>query len=501
MASTGEFNVVIGIDITERIAASRALKDAKDAAEAASRAKSAFLANMSHELRTPLNSIIGFSDVLHGEAGLSKDQKDILAIIHKSGDHLLGLINDVLEIAKIEAGGVTLESAPFDINRLILDVTDMLRLRAQEKGLQLQIDRSSGFPRYIVADEAKLRQILINLISNAIKATVQGGVLLRLGFKRNHAGHLLIEVADTGCGISPQDQARILEPFVQLGKEGAQQGTGLGLAIIRQFVELMGGSLALTSAVGQGSTFRVDIPVRLARPEEIPPAASQARGEVTGLAPGQPACRVLVAEDQFENRLLLLRLLEHAGFEVRLAENGAEAVEQFQTWHPHFVWMDKRMPVMDGVEAARHIRALAGGEAVKIAAVTAFTFREEDEELMAAGFDAIVHKPYRPEQIFECMEHLSGLRFERAQAAEAPPHLPALSRGAMAALPEPLREELAQALVILDRERLLEIIERVTQTDPELGAALTGRARNYDYAPILALLQGLPAANPGEDRA
>ncbi len=468
--------------------ANAALKERTQEAEAANRAKSVFLANMSHELRTPLNAILGFSDILRRAPGLSEGQRQNLAIIHKSGDHLLGLINDVLDIAKIEAGRIALELAPFDFSGMILDITDMLRLRAEEKGLKLQVDQSSEFPRYLVGDEAKLRQILINLISNAIKATAEGGVILRLELKHDHADHLLIEVEDSGCGIAPAEQARILEPFVQIGPQNKQQGTGLGLTITRQFVELMGGSLSLASTVGQGSTFRVDIPVQLAQPEDIPPAP-HTRGEVTGLEPGQPACRVLVVEDQLESQLLLVYLLEDVGFDVRLAENGAEAVEQFQSWRPHLIWMDRRMPVMDGVEATRRIRALPGSEAVKITAVTASSFREEDEELMAAGFDAIVHKPFRSEQIFECMERLLGLRFERAQVADEPTPLSNLSQAAMAALPAILRQELAQALVILDGERIMAVVDKIAQTDTELATALRERVQNYDYPPILALLQ------------
>jgi CheY-like chemotaxis protein len=249
----------------------------------------------------------------------------------------------------------------------------------------------------------------------------------------------------------------------------------------------MGGKLSLTSTVGQGSTFRVEIPVQLAQPEDVA-QAPKARGEVTGLAPGQPVYRILVVEDDPINQRLLMDLLEDKGFPARVAENGIEAVEQFQSWHPHFIWMDRRMPVMDGLEATRRIRALPGGKAVKIAAVTASTFREDDKELMAAGFDAIVHKPFRPGQIFGCMERLLGLYFLRAEAEAAAWPLPDLSPVAMTALPQHLRQELAQALLILDGERIMEVIDEIGKTDRKLGEALRDRAQNYDYAPILALL-------------
>jgi PAS domain S-box-containing protein len=489
--ATGNVAGIFGIsrDITERMAASQALQDAKDAAEAANRAKSAFLASMSHELRTPLNAILGFSDILRRDPALSARQRQHLAIVHKSGDHLLGLINDVLDIAKIEAGRVQVHSAPFDLRRTVRDVTDMLRLRAEDKGLQLQVDHPANVPRYIVGDEVKLRQVLLNLISNAIKATEQGGVILRLGLQHNHAEHLLIEVEDSGCGIALQDQTRIMEPFVQAGPQAQQQGAGLGLSISRQFVELMGGRLTLTSTIGRGSTFRVDLPVQRARRQDVP-KAPQARGEVTGLAPGLPPCRVLVVEDQFESRLLLGSLLENVGFVVRLAQSGAEAVVQFSTWKPHFIWMDKRMPVMDGVEATHRIRALPGGAAVKIVAVTADIFMESAAGLTAAGFDAIVRKPFRSEQIFECMEQLLELRLVRAREPTAPTTpLPELSPTALAALPASLRQDLANALLILDADRIMEVIAEIAGADPELGDALRERAQNYDYTAILALLQ------------
>jgi PAS domain S-box-containing protein len=468
-----------------------ALSIAKDAAEAANRAKSIFLANMSHELRTPLNAILGFSGMMQKNAQLEQTERDNLSIINSSGEHLLSVINDVLEMAKIETGRIQLEEVSFDLCDMVHDVTNILSVRAKEKGLQLFIDPSSQFQRFVLADEGRLRQILINLLGNAIKFTLKGRVTLRLGTKQNAPAHLLIEVEDTGPGIPPEDQQRIFEPFVQLGEHGINQGSGLGLTISRQFVQMMGGTLMLESSLGKGSLFRVELPLKEAREADvILKSAEQAEGEVISLAPGQPDYRILVVEDQLGNQQLITRLLEAVGFQVKLAKNGEQSVQLFQSWQPHLIWMDRRMPVMDGIEATKAIRELPGGKEVKIVAVTASAFVEQRDEMLEVGIDDFVCKPYRFNEIYECLTRQLDVHFIYAdtqttvEVATGP-----LTTEMLSVLSPELKRELRNALESLEVERIRTFIAQVTLYDADLHKTMSLLAENFDYPTILKALQ------------
>ncbi len=468
------------------------LVEARDQAQAANRTKSAFLASMSHELRTPLNAILGFSHLLRDGGGVSAEQAKDLDIINHSGEHLLELINDVLDVAKIEAGRIVVENAPCDLQRLVHGVIEMMQLRAREKSLQLLVEQSAGFPSLVLTDASKLRQILINLVGNAVKYTERGSIILRLdGSKADASDRVILrfEIEDTGIGIAAEDHARIFEPFVRAGSLASHDGTGLGLAIVRKYLELMGGTIRLESMPGKGSRFHLALPVEV---ESEAKAPGDNRARVVGIAPGQPEFRVLIVEDQFENRLLLRRLLEGAGFRVQVAENGEAGIEIFKSWRPHFIWMDRGLPGIDGMEAVRRIRKLDGGREVKIAAVTASTLAGERDEMLASGLNDFLSKPYRLAEIFDCMARHLGVRYIRAKDAPRPaaPATPVLRPEALAALPEEVRKELADALIALDVMRIAGLIRGISELDPALGGVLAILAGKFAYTPILkALLQ------------
>lgn len=478
------------------------LRDAKEVAEAANRAKSVFLANMSHEFRTPLNAILGFGQLMLKAATrpgrsepVSPEQRENMEVIVRSGEHLLGLINDVLEMSKIEAGRATLNERSLDLRRMLEGLEEMFALRAHQKGLTLHFELAPQLPRYVVADEGKLRQILMNLLGNAVKFTTRGGVILRAkGEQLEKDGFRLhIEVEDSGPGISPDDLGRIFEPFVQ-AVEGRQdqEGTGLGLSISRQFALLMGGDIAVESEQGDGSTFVLDVPLQPIETADLP--GSTIRRRAIGLEPGQPTYRLLVVDDKEVNRQLLRRMLEPFAFEVREAANGAEAVDEWKTWEPHLIWMDIRMPMMDGYEATRAIKASLKGQATVIIAVTASALEEDRAVILSEGCDGYIRKPFREEELIEALSTHLGVRF----VYEEPPDEVAAARpGLIAAdeivhrmskIPVSLLVELEKGSRLGDVTGLQERIASIENLDGALGEHLRTLARNFRHEEILRLI-------------
>ncbi|AZR82417.1 ATP-binding protein [Thiomicrospira sp. S5] len=471
----------------------KALEEEKEKAEASNRAKSAFLANMSHELRTPLNAILGFSTLMTQSSDIPETEKDNLKIINHSGEHLLQLVNDVLDMSKIEAGHVRLDAEDFDLGELIRNITDMMRIRASEKGLQLLVDQTSKFPRIIHGDAPKLRQILINLLSNAIKFTNQGGITLRLDTLEDDDCNLVLkfEVEDSGTGIEQKDIERIFMPFEQLANATSQKGTGLGLAITRQFVNMMGGDIHVQSKPDEGSIFSFSIQVKHATTDvDLISHGGPGGKTVISLADGEPEWRILVVEDQLENQLLIQKILKQIGFQVKIAENGAKGIELFQTWQPHFIWMDRRMPVMDGLTATRKIRQLPGGDQVKIVALTASVFKDQRDEVMEAGSDDFVRKPYRPEELYDCMARHLPLHYRYAEDGELEDEgskLLNLSTQDMAQLSETLRDSLYRAAVIGDAQSITEIIQTLPEAQIALASGLRKLVDAYRFDLIMEL--------------
>jgi signal transduction histidine kinase/CheY-like chemotaxis protein len=489
-------------EISKRKKTELALKQAKDyaetaqvAAEAASQAKSLFLANMSHELRTPLNAILGFSQMLTRGASATAGEKEKLFIINRSGLHLLSMINDVLDLSKIEVGSVELQENPFDLVALIKEISVMIQSRATEKGLSMAVEvESISFP-YVKADTGKLRQILINLLNNAVKFTDEGGVTIRCAIdpipEPPNRCQIVIEVEDTGPGIDPAKQALIFEPFVQGIDEPVRKGTGLGLSICKRYTEFMGGTIELESEVGKGSLFRVRLPAKIAAAADVKTSVDD-KPRVIGLAATDKTWRILAADDNRENLLLLKSLLEEVGFFVLEARDGQEAVAAFKEAAPDLIWMDMRMPVMDGYEAVRQIRRCPGGDTIPIIAITASAFHEQRQEILAVGCDDMIIKPFQAQEIFEAMGRLLDIEYiyePKSEAAPARVREVELTAAMLADLPEEMLQELRQKALTLNREAALGVIARIADSAPEVATGLKELVDNYQMAELQELLE------------
>ena len=502
-------------DTTESKQFEQQLNQAKLAAEAASFAKGQFLASMSHELRTPLNAILGFTQLMVRDSALKDNHRSYLKIIHDSGEHLLELINDVLDMSKIESGRINLNITSFDLFHLLDTLEKMFRLKVSDKALQLIFKRSPKVPQWISTDEGKLRQILINLLSNAIKFTSQGSIVLSIDvtdgatidvtkslepdFQLSSQPQerlptiLKFAVEDTGAGIPANYLEKIFEAFEQtdLGKRSSE-GTGLGLPISLKFAQFMGGQITVCSRLGEGSIFRVDLPVDvLASPVPLRQISDR---YIIGLAPDQPEYRLLVVEDRWESRHLLVKILEAVGFQVREAENGVEAIAIWDEWEPHLIWMDMRMPIMDGYEATRQIKSHLKGQATVIIALTASALEEERTIILSAGCDDFVRKPFREALIFDKLAEYLGLTYlyedesNRRLTDRVVDDLETLEtdlKTYLSQMPDSWIKELHQAAMLADNDLITELIKLIPENNTILIHALICLVDNFCYNQIM----------------
>ncbi|WP_199330979.1 MULTISPECIES: ATP-binding protein [unclassified Calothrix] len=500
------------------------------AAERANRAKSKFLANMSHELRTPLNAILGFTQVMSNDNSLSSENKENLAIINRAGEHLLNLINDILEMSKIEAGKTSLNIKSFDLIRLLTSLEEMFGLRAAAKDLRLVFEYAPNLPRYVQTDESKLRQILLNLLGNAIKFTRKGNVIVRVsgGTLEDRDLRLYFEVEDTGPGIDPQEIHLLFEAFGQTetGRQ-SQQGTGLGLTISRKYIQMLGGDITVTSNPGEGSKFTFDIQISPACDNEI--QNQQNKQKILGLAANQGEYRILVVDDVKESRLVLVKMLTAIGFIVQEATNGQEAIAQSLAWKPHLIFMDMRMPIMDGYEATKAIKKqIQIGYKEKnftpklgnltnqltdqlltipgftnretshvpiIVALTASAFEEERQKILSIGCDDFIRKPFTQEVLLEKISEHLGVKYVSPDetvnpaASQETDIFPSEAEVIwhLSQMPQPWLTNIRHAAASCSDDMILELLAQLPPEQSQIFRVLGELAHNYQFEKIMEL--------------
>jgi PAS domain S-box-containing protein len=485
-------------DISTRKQREQEIKRAKEHAEAATRAKSEFLANMSHELRTPLNGVLGYAQLMQRNPALTADQRESLDAISKCGSHLLDLINDVLDLSKIEAGRMELEPVPTDLRQLTVDLSYVIAEPLRRKGLHFSVELSQDLPARVIVDGRHLRQVLLNLLGNAVKFTPIGDVTLLVSRKGDD--RLSFEVRDTGIGISAEHLSSIFEEFRQTRDGSAAGGTGLGLTISRRLVQAMGGKLTVRSTLNEGSSFLFDIPLIVAEASILAAAEEDETELGSHLAPGSNLT-VLVADDSSINRRILASLLESVGAQVITASGGVEAVELTAKYRPHVVLMDLRMVDLDGLTATRRILADPETESIPVIMVTASAFGDSRQAALDAGCVDFIVKPIRAEHLFRKLQQHTRARFV-SSSEETPGSLdaPALPRGPhMIEIGKQLYEA-ASIGNVSELDRLALELPPLGPAEAGLGAHIGRLTAAFDFPALLELAKRIASDSSGESR-
>lgn len=492
--ASGKTNRMIGTnwDITEQKKTESVLLKARQDAEMANKAKSVFLANMSHEIRTPLNAILGFSQLMNRDKHLTPTQREYNISTIRAGEHLLSLINDILELSKMEAGRLELNPMNVDLNALLSEIQLFFKDQVESKHLHFKLEKAKNLPRYILVDDNKLRRIFLNLIGNAIKFTDEGGITVRVKTDQINKlkSRLIVEIQDTGSGIPENEIGRLFKHFVQTSSGMSKtSGTGLGLALSRELANLMGGDITVKSDFGAGSVFTFYIVIETGRVEDVQEVISRS---VVGIENGMEPFKILVVDDTDENRQVAVELLDLVGFKTMEAVDGEDAVKKFEEWNPDLILMDMRMPVIDGYEATRRIKLTEKGRQTPVVALTASSFEDERKKIGDLDIQAYIRKPFREIELFGTIGNILNVKYiyddKNAPSEEKPAITDSEIIEFIAKLPDDFIVQMQDATIVADLDLLIDLIRRIEDRNADLARHLTALANNYDYENLQRLL-------------